>query len=946
MGLADKYHGGVPTDRLRPFRRTAGEEKPVLPRRSRSRVWWTERVFHPVYLPLYLVRKLYLNRVTYRQRQSELIQSFGFSDHRKFHAPRLRGWLRMAGSLGSVMMSVLTGTAAVRLLSLLTNSPQPGIIANIAGAFGGTVQTPQEVNQQTLEPLGDGGEGSASLGAIVYITTSGSDSNDGLSYTTGKATFAGALATLPTQNGFSVGLIQYGFGVFDVSSFVRQDTATITSGNATVLDSSSVTADVGRFVGGGNIPDNAYITSVSVGVSFTMNVPAIGAGTNTNFVYVSTPAILQSPGLILRGSGCPGLIGGQTVWPPYAELPGTQIVDTGTGDTIRLYVPYISGTGSYAGYFETYGYTIENMVVTGSSSNRSGCSGVHMNTVDLNHVRFEQHGQWGVSVGGMPNETGSQGAWVTGKHLDCIANGTSSATGATGGIEFVGGALTNDFNTCRFDFNYGCNIYNTAGATVFENCEINLAKTSSWLVNGVNVSGSGAIHLGGASNMTKYLECWFEANQGYGVAAYLSGGQGLTVVFDGTTWSGDGAQINALYTFGTSGVNASFVFGPGCVAAGHKSNWSVNNTGGALITWAQVTAGDANGFIQQGPVTAAQAMLTSGPAFMATAGGLSTAPAGPTSVALSSGTAWRNTTGSDVILAIPISFTILGGSAALARSPVNGTLGFVQVAGAAQHVASPANTLTISLSQNTTVGNTLVLCASAQHGGAGYAAFTPSVTDTQGNTWVIDVIPQTHGGVSPWALIAHTFLNTALTTSDSVTLNYGTASNSNYPVGELIELSGVAQSPLDQTAWNGSVNTSVTTITAGPTATTTLASEIAISAAYSYAYRQATPGTVTWTAPAGFTEAPSGLASNNTIDAAYEILSSTGTVTAAWTMSPSSDMAASISTFKNGAPPSLGTLVGAASTTVVPEYYVPAGWFFTVTLTNATFPANASAQPA
>lgn len=41
----------------------------------------------------------------------------------------------------------------------------------------------------------------------------------------------------------------------------------------------------------------------------------------------------------------------------------------------------------------------------------------------------------------------------------------------------------------------------------------------------------------------------------------------------------------------------------------------------------------------------------------------------------------------------------------------------------------------------------------------------------------------------------------------------------------------------------------------------------------------------------------------------------------------------------------LGTITSAAGDNLVPEYYVPASWYITVTLASATFPADATAQP-
>jgi hypothetical protein len=54
--------------------------------------------------------------------------------------------------------------------------------------------------------------------AAIYVTTDGSNSNDGLTWETAKLTIAAAIAALPTVGGLQVGTVQLGAGNFNVAS--------------------------------------------------------------------------------------------------------------------------------------------------------------------------------------------------------------------------------------------------------------------------------------------------------------------------------------------------------------------------------------------------------------------------------------------------------------------------------------------------------------------------------------------------------------------------------------------------------------------------------------------------------------------------------------------------------------------------------------------------------
>lgn len=61
---------------------------------------------------------------------------------------------------------------------------------------------------------------------------------------------------------------------------VRTDSATVTSGSATVADTTTKTSDVGASVTGTGIPAGATIVSVVPGTSFTLSAPATATGTS------------------------------------------------------------------------------------------------------------------------------------------------------------------------------------------------------------------------------------------------------------------------------------------------------------------------------------------------------------------------------------------------------------------------------------------------------------------------------------------------------------------------------------------------------------------------------------------------------------------------------------------------------------------------------------------
>lgn len=124
-----------------------------------------------------------------------------------------------------------------------------------------------------------------------------------------------------------------------------------------------------------------------------------------------------------------------------------------------------------------------------------------------------------------------------------------------------------------------------------------------------------------------------------------------------------------------------------------------------------------------------------------------------------------------------------------------------------------STTLVVTVATAPGAGNFLVLR------GSGSVSVT-SVTDTKGNTWTIDKA----AGATPLPFLASTKQDVGtLTTSDTITVTYSSASNNRSAI--IDEFSGVMASPLDQTQTAAGAGTSRT---AGTTAATTQANELVV----------------------------------------------------------------------------------------------------------------------
>lgn len=128
---------------------------------------------------------------------------------------------------------------------------------------------------------------------------------------------------------------------------------------------------------------------------------------------------------------------------------------------------------------------------------------------------------------------------------------------------------------------------------------------------------------------------------------------------------------------------------------------------------------------------------------------------------------------------------------------------------------SSITTLSVPITATTTIGNTLVGIIKTSAG-----ATVSSITDTQGNTWLLDASSAASG---PRVTVIRSNTTTALTNADHLTVNFASTNQVNV---EVCEFNGAWTNPDISASGNNSVTT-VTTATLGSQATST-ASELVI----------------------------------------------------------------------------------------------------------------------
>lgn len=524
--------------------------------------------------------------------------------------------------------------------------------------------------------------------ATTYVTTTGNDANTGLTWRQAKATIQSALAALPKPDGTNpAGTVRLGPGVFNVQSMGRVIHPTFTAGSPVVADTTATAGDVGGYYSGQIIPIDGKIIAATPGVSFTLNQNSPSSGSFYGMVY--KPGLTLPPGVALLGSGPGG--GNQPTAPASPELFSTNlsstiIQDTGTGVTILAQgdAPEQHGGQAYP-FYRTH---LADLTVYGNAN--TNLVGLYNEDqawfIFAERCTFARHGQCAVMLGENVNSH---------RFVDCLFmnNGTATATLAvnttdqlliTGGVLIPGwsGATASaacEFDNCVWADNFGWGLGGGSMATfgviygfavTCIDCQWNHTFHTAAMVGQSGTSI--AVGPGNAPGMSILVGCDVEDSDAYTVDT-----------------AGNLVMIGCSVGVGTGSGNFAIIQRGGpllllnCNVDGPTA--AIEHLGGALMWLGCLTD------FTTVPWVLLVGNAYSIPAAACVAGSVGTPfssyPAAPTSVALVSGTPWQNTTGGDVILAVPITF-IANGTAAIARGITNtpSALGTVKRVSADQDV--------------------------------------------------------------------------------------------------------------------------------------------------------------------------------------------------------------------------------------------------------------------
>lgn len=195
----------------------------------------------------------------------------------------------------------------------------------------------------------------------------------------------------------------------------------------------------------------------------------------------------------------------------------------------------------------------------------------------------------------------------------------------------------------------------------------------------------------------------------------------------------------------------------------------------------------------------------------------------------------------------------------------------------------------LTVSGNTTAGNTVILVAKGSGG-----IRVNSVSDSRGNTWQVDEVSTntTNARVS----VASAVLTTALLTGDTVTVTYSAGNSAGMAVYEYSGLATVSYVDGTPTQGNATTGTSLSV-----SITTANANDLVFTAV-------ACGTSETVTGPTGFTVRDSGQTGNASgcVQAAEDVVAATGTYAANWSWTTTTANAVAVVAYK---------AAGAAATT-------------------------------
>lgn len=127
------------------------------------------------------------------------------------------------------------------------------------------------------------------------------------------------------------------------------------------------------------------------------------------------------------------------------------------------------------------------------------------------------------------------------------------------------------------------------------------------------------------------------------------------------------------------------------------------------------------------------------------------------------------------------------------------------------------SSLAVTLTAGAAAGHTVV-GAVAWESSAGTIPTIASITDTRGNTWVVDVLAGGAGNVTDAVMVFHGRVATALQTGDTITVAISGGTRSRWAM-QVDDFDDVTVSPIDKTAHNDNPGAS-TALSSGVTAAT------------------------------------------------------------------------------------------------------------------------------
>lgn len=209
--------------------------------------------------------------------------------------------------------------------------------------------------------------------------------------------------------------------------------------------------------------------------------------------------------------------------------------------------------------------------------------------------------------------------------------------------------------------------------------------------------------------------------------------------------------------------------------------------------------------------------------------------------------------------------------------------GFVQVVGS-NGSFSTVSSMAITPAHNTTKGNTLIGVFKT-----GTGQSVTSVTDSQSNTWTIDI---KSAGSGPNTAIIRCYLAKALTTSDTITVNFGSNNGNSGIINEYAGRYGT----LDDTAarTNG---TSASSLTLTASSATKSAIELVVAAVGTGGNTNQTTFSITASTPSSMTVRSQGPSGFNVCSIADVISSATNTPSASWSWNTNATWSAALATY-------------------------------------------------